>query len=404
MTKTIFVSDAGRNSAIAIIRSLGKQGWRVVAAAAQADAIGFRSRYVAEKFVYPAPEEAPEAFVEAVYDYVKSHKVDLIIPVTDEVILPLSRVRERFAGICQIAMPEPEALDIVTNKLKTLDLAKKQGVPIPTTHLLSTEAQAQEIADTLQWPVVLKPMRSRLLVEGEVEAFHVVYAGNKNELLEHMRHFENRCDVLLQEYHPGEGHGVELLLFEGKPVCAFQHKRLHEVPITGGASAFRQSVALDKTLYEYSVKMLQALNWTGLAMVEFKLAAEGPKLMEINGRVWGSLPLATSSGMDFPKYLAELYLSDSPAAPPTPHMKYNVGVRARNLSLDVVWWFSVLRGVKHHPVLQTPSRMELLPATLGYFNPFYKTDVQSWDDPIPGLLELPRIAKKLVKKIAGKDE
>lgn len=404
MTKTVFVSDAGRSSAIAIIRSLGRQGLRVIAADSQSNAIGFHSRYTSSRFVYPAPEENPEAFVDAVHQYIQDEKVDLIIPVTDEVILPLSQARERFAGLCHIAMAELEALDIVTNKLKTFDLAKEQNVPLPTTHLLNTEAEAKEIADSLQWPVVLKPMRSRLLGGEGVEAFHVVYAGNAEELLEHMRHFEGRCEVLLQEYTPGEGHGIELLLYEGKPVCAFQHKRLHEVPITGGASALRESVAIDPKLLDYSLRMMSALKWTGLAMVEFKLTADGPKLMEINGRVWGSLPLATHSGMDFPKFLADIYLNDSPSAPPKPHTDYTIGIKARNLSMDIVWWFSLLRGDKRRPYLETPSRSELLPAALSYLNPFYKTDVQSWDDPLPGILELPQIVTKIIGKVTGADK
>jgi predicted ATP-grasp superfamily ATP-dependent carboligase len=205
--------------------------------------------------------------------------------------------------------------------------------------------------------------------------------------------------VLLQEYHSGDGYGVELLMFEGQPICAFQHKRLHEVPITGGASSLRESVNLDPILYEHSRRMLAALNWTGLAMVEFKLTEDGMCLMEINGRVWGSLPLAVHSGMDFPAHLAELYLSESPTVPPEPDTQYRVGVRARNLNLDIVWLLSVLRGNRRHPNIEVPARSELVPAICGYFNPLYKTDVQSWDDPLPGLLELPRIATRLLRKI-----
>src|SRR5207302_298489 len=59
---------------------------------------------------------------------------------------------------------------------------------------------------------------------------------------------------------------------------------------------------------DYAVKLLEALDWTGLAMVEFKVGADGVRLMEINGRIWGSLPLAVRSGVDFPAMLAELWL------------------------------------------------------------------------------------------------
>ena len=41
-----------------------------------------------------------------------------------------------------------------------------------------------------------------------------------------------------------------------------QHRRLREIPIHGGASALRESVPLDPLLYDYAVKLLEALDWT----------------------------------------------------------------------------------------------------------------------------------------------
>ena len=75
-----------------------------------------------------------------------------------------------------------------------------------------------------------------------MEAFTVCYAENAEQLAKQMARFEGRCNVLLQEYYTGEGHGVELLLDEGRPLAMFQHKRLREIPIHGGASALRESV------------------------------------------------------------------------------------------------------------------------------------------------------------------
>ena len=88
---------------------------------------------------------------------------------------------------------------------------------------------------------------------------------------------------------PGDGIGVELLMDHGRPLAAFQHRRIQEVPPTGGASALRESVELDPDLYDHAVALLRELGWTGLAMVEFRRGADGVgNLMEINGRVWGS--------------------------------------------------------------------------------------------------------------------
>lgn len=55
---TILVTDTSRGSAISIIRSLGRRGWRVIAADANPKSLGFRSRFVHGTFVYPKPESA----------------------------------------------------------------------------------------------------------------------------------------------------------------------------------------------------------------------------------------------------------------------------------------------------------------------------------------------------------
>ncbi len=109
-------------------------------------------------------------------------------------------------------------------------------------------------------------------------------------------------DVSVQENFIGMGVGVELLAARGELLFAFQHVRVHE-PIMG--SSYRKSVPLDPKLLEASTKLLKALNYTGVAMVEFKVNFKTGAwvFIEINARFWGSLPLAVAAEADFPYYL-----------------------------------------------------------------------------------------------------
>jgi predicted ATP-grasp superfamily ATP-dependent carboligase len=395
----VLVTDAARGSAISIIRSLGRRGMHVIAADSEARSPGFYSRYAAERLRYPSPTDSPEETVEALHGAARAREVDLIVAVTDETILPLSAARERFSGVSTLAIPEPGALAASCDKLATHELAEELDVPIPRTELVSSVEEALEAAPSLGWPVVLKPRWSRRRQNGgPVERYSVTYAENATALAERMRRLAGRCEVLLQEYYRGEGHGVELLLRQGRPLAAFQHRRLREVPITGGASSFRESVALDPILYENSVRLLARLEWTGLAMVEFKVGEEGPRLMEVNGRIWGSLPLAVKSGMDFPALLADLYLGGGPAPGAAPDTSYAVGVRSRNLDLEVVWIASVLRGGRRYPSLPVPGRRQALATAARLLYPGDGFDVLSREDPRPGLAEVVRIAGKVRRK------
>jgi predicted ATP-grasp superfamily ATP-dependent carboligase/thymidylate kinase len=397
--RTILVTDARRGSAVSIIRSLGRRGIDVIAADSDAHSPGFSSRYSAECLRYPPPDQSPDEMVEVLLGAARTRRIDLIVPATDETILPLAAARDRFAGICMLAIPEPRALAASHDKMATVELAAQRGIPVPRTELVSTVAEAVRAAPALGWPVVLKPRFSRIVRGGRrIDRYEVSYALDETALTQQMGRLEGACDVLLQEYCAGEAHGVELLAYEGRLLAAFQHRRLREVPITGGASSFRESVAVEPVLLDHCARLLAALDWTGLAMVEFKIGDEGPRLMEVNGRVWGSLPLAVKSGLDFPARLADLYLGGPPPEGP-PDTSYAVGVRSRNLDLEVVWIASTLRGTRRCPGVPAPRRREALAAALRLFYPGDGYDVLAREDPRPGLVELARMARKLRGKL-----
>ncbi len=392
---TILVTDAGRGSAIAAIRSLGRRGWPVIAADAARRSAGRYSRYAVGQFTYPPPETAPGRFVEAMQDAARRFNVDLILPITDPAILTLAAARNQFESLCELAIPSDAALAAVTNKTETLKLAARLGVPCPRTAVVTSIEQAIESARTFEWPIVLKPQSSRLCRPGQpIEHLSVSYAENETSLVRQIGRLVPRCAVLLQEYCRGEGHGVELLLHEGRPLAVFQHRRLREMPIQGGPSALRESVPVDPILYEHSRALLAELRWTGLAMVEFKVSPRGVWLMEINGRVWGSLPLAVHAGMDFPARLVEMLLAGPDDAAQSPNAAYRVGVRAQNLELELAWIASVMTRRSRARFLPMPRWRESLAALVQLFHPAYKHDILSLQDPLPGLVELVRILRR----------
>jgi predicted ATP-grasp superfamily ATP-dependent carboligase len=274
------------------------------------------------------------------------------------------------------------------------------GIPVPETYAVRTVAEALEISEKLAWPVVLKPTLSAKLHNGKnVESFNVSYANTTAELRELMAGYEGRCTVLMQEYFQGVGYGVELLMDKGREIAAFAHKRIREIPITGGASAYRESVKLDDTLYQQSLDFLKELQWTGLAMVEFKVRNNEARLMEINGRIWGSLPLAVASGVNFPLLLTRLYLDGPDSVRQHMNEDYKTGIFCRDLQRDLMWIVSVLGQRKKYPFLKVPRRVEAVKALAALFNPMTKSDLFSLDDPLPAFAEIPRILQKFQDKV-----
>jgi predicted ATP-grasp superfamily ATP-dependent carboligase len=77
------------------------------------------------------------------------------------------------------------------------------------------------------------------------------------------------------------------------------HRRIREYPITGGASTAAESF-YDPALRDLRLTLLRALNWHGVAMVEFKKDQRDGTHKLINAKFWGSLDLAIAAGVDFP--------------------------------------------------------------------------------------------------------
>lgn len=396
----VLVTDARRGSALAFIRSLGRRGDHVVAADATTPSAGLRSRWAAGRVAYPSPADDPGGTGDALVEAAHRHRIELIIPITDEVILAL---RDRVADLppdCRVAMPDARTSSLAADKRATMDLAVSLGVPIPTTIAADTPEAVREAAGRLGYPVVLKPVTSRIRPpDGGVRRYTVTYARDPDELERAIAGL-GEVGLLVQSYWAGEGQGVELLLDRGRVLAAFQHRRLREVPVTGGASSLRESTALDPVLLGHAARLLEAMAFHGLAMVEFRVGPGGPVLMEVNGRVWGSLPLAVAAGMDFPTRLVDLYVRERPTTvPPSPSPGYKVGIRARNLELDLVWAGSVLRGRRGPTIGAFPPRHAALRVMLDLLDPRIRDDILSLRDPLPGAAELLRIGGVLASKL-----
>jgi predicted ATP-grasp superfamily ATP-dependent carboligase len=402
--RRVLITDAGRGSAVAFIRSLGRRGWAVTAADAHRSSPGFRSRFTTDRLVYPDPVERSGDAVDAILAAARTRRTDLIVPVTDEIGLPLAAARDRFAGVACLALPDPEALAVTHDKARTLVLAERLGVPTPATVAVAgTDDAIAAAAAQLGWPVVIKPRSSReARDDGTVDAFAVSYAADADTLRARIDALAGRTGVLLQRWRAGEGHGVELLVDRGRPLAAFQHRRIREVPVTGGASALRESVPLDPVMLEHATRLLGALEWTGLAMVEFRQTEDGPELMEINGRVWGSLPLAVRAGMDFPGRLADLLLDGSPPRSTPLATDYRIGVRARNLRLEVSWIGAVATGRRRYPELPWPGRRAAIAAGLSLLDPRIGDDLLIREDPGPGLAQIAAIAREAAGRGSGR--
>lgn len=392
----VLVLDADLVPCLSISRSLSDRECIVDTASHALRPLTRYSNAVNAVFQYPDPLATPEAFVDWLLEHVRTTHYDLVIPVTERTLVVLSDRRESVSHI-NIAMPAASSLEVALDKAQTLALADRVGVPRPLGITLASLDDLGDLKKSLKFPVVLKPARSIGSAAGGASQLQVSYAFDESELQAGCAHALRFGPVLLQEFFSGIGVGVELIAKQGKIGYAFQHRRLHEVPLTGGGSSLRMSEPVMPELLEASERLIAALEWSGVAMVEFKLdpLTREFSLMEINGRFWGSLPLAVAAGADFPSMLLDLELDGEIKPCPA----YRNDIYCRLLSRDLAWYEAVLRGGADARIATIPSGMEVVKGLGLFFNFRHRFDVQSIRDPLPGLADIGRLFKGYFRRL-----
>jgi predicted ATP-grasp superfamily ATP-dependent carboligase len=369
---TVLVVPADTFIALTAVRSLGRRGIRVVALSS-AEGVATYSRYCAARWDLPPNKDDLD---EVVLELVRRERITHILATSDPAIMRLNRQREALEKHATLLFPPTETVALAIHKDKTLELARHVGVPCPETFFIRSEHEVPRAAQ-LHFPVVLKPCHQDIATLA-TPAFKVKYCASYQELVRALTPFHTSGNYpLVQEYCKGYGVGVEVLMRQEKPALMFQHRRVREYPISGGVSTCCRSMDLDRDLCEWSVALLREMQWDGVAMVEFRKddATGRAVLMEVNGRLWGSVPLAVHAGCDFPY---ELYRTSSPHALPMAPLSYPVGLECRFLVGETKWLKEVL--------LKRPMpRWRALAQYLLAFRPKMTYYVWACDDPRPAL-------------------
>ena len=257
---------------------------------------------------------------------------------------------------------------------------------MPRTWTPSDERAVARLAPELEYPVVLKPRRSRLLTTKGIETGAVRYVHSPAELVPAWTAIHARIpQPLVQERILGFGMGLFLLAAEGRILASFAHRRRREKPPAGGVSVLSESIALPAELVDPANRLLLAMQWTGVCMLEFKVGDRDrvPRLMELNPRFWGSLALPLYAGVDFPWLLYQL-ASGSRPNPPAP---YRIGVKSRWELGDLDHLLIRLAGRTERDL--GPAAPSRLGALVRFLNPLAGHPEVLWlSDPAPFAHEL----------------
>ena len=339
-------------SSLACLRSLGGRGVRTIAVSERETAAAFESKHCDEAYVTPDPTTDVDDYADALLSLAERSDVRTILPVREHDALVLAKRRPSFAEHIGTPWPDWETLRRVQDRIELYDVAESVDVAVPETQLLSAcsdfdrelivkaryTVPAEEFGDGDDGRTRVSGGGTRYLPAGEEPPVDAI-------------RFEMGHDPIVQAFMPDTAeYGFFAVYDHGEAKATFQHRQVRGYKYCGGPSAFRESVDIPE-LESAGLRLLDALDWHGAAMVEFKRDPETGEfqLMEINPRFWSSLPFTVQAGADFPHYVWRLATGQADEITPG----YDVGVAGHLLRGELLYLHSVL--TEDYPLVERPS-------------------------------------------------
>lgn len=287
-------------SSYAALRNLTAHGLRVVIGDTCKIGMCQFSRWKSASLNYQNPFKNERDFLDTLTTYISKNKVKVLLPSHDETVV-IAKNRHLFPPTCEIPLAPVDLLELANNKSKSQKFAYKHRLPTAERIQYHSLSELQES--------LFKGNYGRLVIrlQKSNSAKGVFYANDNADCIEIIEMLIKKHGLddtrlpVVQKFVQGEGWGVSCLYWNGERIAHFTHRRLREKTETGGTSTLREHQP-NEYLEEMAFVLLDKLNWHGLAMVEFKFDPETRNgwFIEINPRLWGSIHLAISAGVEFP--------------------------------------------------------------------------------------------------------
>ena len=350
---TAVISASRYPHGYATVRSLGRQGVRTIAAVDDMDLPVAASTYCDEVVSVP-PSYDLSPYKEALLDLAARPDVQTIIPHRPQDPYLLAKYYDEFDRHIDVVVPSLETLEIVHDRKQLAEAAAEAGVAMPETDLLTEVEDWDSSGDRIV------KARYNLLTDAYVDGFKPgeskiakpvehVPAGETPDidaLVEEMKHVP-----IVQEYVDGADEYVFGALYDhGEALATFQHRQLRGDSYTGSGGVYRQSIDVP-ALEETGLAILDAIDWHGLACIEFiKDAKTGEfTIVEINPRMWQSLACATRADANFPYW----YWLQATGRPSRIASEHEIGVCTHYLYGELEHLVSVVRETS--PLVDRPS-------------------------------------------------
>jgi carbamoyl-phosphate synthase large subunit len=241
-------------------------------------------------FMADSVEEIPEAendfFVDKLFETIKKHNVDVLLPTSGFDIYPYSENRKKLAEIgAQAVVSDRESLEICRDKMLTFETLSN-NFEYPFTTMQPDKIRA--------FPIIGKPRfgkgsRNVIKIEDELDLRYVTSKFN---------------DMIFQEFLPGKEYTIDVLSDMNKePIMAVPRLRIQ----TKAGVSTKGRIVNDPNTERECMNIAKHVGIRGPCCIQMKESGEGVlKVIEINPRFGGGTIFTTLAGANFPAMIIDM--------------------------------------------------------------------------------------------------
>lgn len=311
----------------------------------------------------------------------------VLIPCTDDWVLPVARLDPGLAARFPACVAPPESLEILLDKARFAEAVERLRVPHPRTICLESEDDVANLPDSAFRDAFLKPCDSQAFGRRYgLKAFRFETRSEAAALFREARGAGLR--LVLQEYIPGpptRHYFLEGFIDRtGTLRACMATRRLRMFPPDFGDGSYGVSVRPEDVTPAIDVvrRFLGALRYRGLFDAEFKYDERDGlfKILEINSRPFRYIGFAARCGVD----LVAMAYRDALGLPVELVTEYASG---RHYFYPYTDLFGGWRALKEGTL--TPWAWAR--SWLGAYQPLC-----SWDDPLPAAFASLNFAQRTI--------
>ncbi|WP_400079030.1 ATP-grasp domain-containing protein [Winogradskyella sp. R77965] len=235
---------------------------------------------------------SPKEWLHEIDNYVLQNQIDIILPIQEKSIEKLIKHRTQLkASHTLVPFPSLENYKTAIDKANLATHLTKFSINCPKTIVVVPGDNYPEI-NQLGYPIIAKPSRS-------IDGYGIKVLSNKDDTHRFLKSFSST--YVLQEFIEGYDidcsvlckDGVVLLHIIQKGIL-FENRKF--------APAIGLQFLQEEKLLEIVRALMTSLKWTGVAHIDLRYDKKTKvfKVIEVNGRFWGSMEGALAAGYNFP--------------------------------------------------------------------------------------------------------